>query len=167
MAAKTDDVDVFSNPLAGLPALPTMHHSYGNCQIGGGPPGPSAPCPFPVDSNNALQLDYARITHAWSIEIAQGGGCCPGGMRRDDAGNTIWDPEVLEKSLNRTEVVEATRLCAKVNASLSINFSPWAYFWGGQVGVNANRTGPANPAVIHAECPRGYLGGTHRLLSSL
>jgi hypothetical protein len=68
-----------TNPLKNLPALPTVHHSYGNCQVGSAP-APNVPCPFPVDSTNEMQLDYARITHAWSVEIALGGDCCPGGM---------------------------------------------------------------------------------------
>ena len=72
---------------------------------------------------------------------------------RDDAGNTLWDPTVLTKSLNKTEVTEAARLCAKANASISINYSPWAYFWGGQPGLNANRTGPANRTLRDIECP--------------
>eukprot|EP01043_Picozoa_sp_COSAG02_P014827 COSAG02_NODE_618_length_19461_cov_39.117447_4_plen_473_part_00 len=148
----SDWVPPKSNPLKGLPALPTMHHSYGNCQVST-TPAPNVPCPFPVDSNNEMQLDYARITHAWSVEIALGGGCCPGGMTRDGAGNTIWDPEVLDKSLNKTEIVEATKLCAKTNASISVNYSPWAYFWGGQPGLNASRTGPANRTIRDLECP--------------
>ena len=114
-----------SNPLKGLPALPTMHHSYGNCQVGSSP-APTIPCPFPVDSTSELMYDFARITHAWSVEIALGGGCCPGGMTRDAAGNSIWDLTVLEKSLNKTEITEATKLCAKANASISVNFSPCA-----------------------------------------
>ena len=144
--------DTAANPLAGLPALPKVHHSDGGCQIDS-IPAPSVPCPFPVDSNSPLMLDFARITHAWPIQIALGGDCCPGGMRRDDDGNTIWDPTVLKKSLNRTEVVEATKLCAKVNASITVNFSPWAYFWGGQVGRNKNGTGPANSTVRNRERP--------------
>eukprot|EP01050_Picozoa_sp_SAG11_P011181 SAG11_NODE_1167_length_5620_cov_7.048723_4_plen_564_part_00 len=151
---ENSEVGQYASPLAGLPALPKTHLSYGNCQVSE-VPAPNVPCPFPVDSNNALQLDFARITHAWPVEIALGGGCCPGGMRRDAAGNHIWDPVVLEKSLNKTEVVEATKLCAKANASITVNWSPWAYFWGGQLGVNWNRTGPANPAVWKRECPTG------------
>ena len=144
--------DTAANPLAGLPALPKVHHSDGGCQVGN-IPAPSVPCPFPVDSNSPLMFDYARITHAWPIQIALGGDCCPGGMRRDDYGNTIWDPIVLTKSLNKTEVVEATKLCAKANASITINFSPWAYFWGGQVGNNKNGTGPGNSTVRNRERP--------------
>ena len=149
-AATTSDP---ANPLAGLPALRQVHHSYGTCQVSD-IPAPNVPCPIFADSTNPLQVDFARITHAWAVEIALGGGCCPGGMARDDDGNTLWDPTVLEKSLNRTEVVEATKTLAKAgNASLTVNFSPWAYFWGGQVGVNANRTQQANPAVRNSECP--------------
>ena len=29
----------------------------------------------------------------------------------------------------------------------------WAYFWGGQVGMNADRTAPANATVRDSECP--------------
>ena len=148
------------NPLSGLPALPKVHNSYGTCQKSN-IPAPNVACPIYADSSNPLQVDFARITHAWAIEIALGGGCCPGGMARDDDGNTLWDPTVLEKSLNKTEVVEATKILAKAgNASLTVNFSPWAYFWGGQVGVNANRSGPANPAVRNSECPPGWPAGS-------
>ena len=79
-----------------------------------------------ADSASELQQDYARITHAWSVEIALGGDCCPGGMARDDAGNTLWDLDVLAKSLNKTEIVEVAKICAKSNASVTVNFSPWA-----------------------------------------
>ena len=60
---------------------------------------------------------------------------------------------MLAKSLNKTEIIEATRLCAKANASITVNYSPWAYFWGGQPGLNANRTGPGNRTLRDIECP--------------
>ena len=143
------------NPLAGLPSLPKIHHSYQNCQVSN-VPAPNVPCPFPVDSSNVLQLDFARITHAWPVDIALGGGCCPGGMARDANGNTIWDPAVLQKSLNRTEIVEATKLCAKANASITVNFSPWAYYWGGQYGYSVTHSEPVNKSVRDRECPKPW-----------
>lgn len=51
------------NPLAGLAALPKVHHSFGMCNHW--TEKPSAGCPFPVDSSSPLQQDFARITHAW------------------------------------------------------------------------------------------------------
>ena len=95
-----------ANPLAGLPALPKFHHSYGNCQVAE-TPAPSVPCPFPVDSNSPLMVDFARITHAWPIEIALGGGCCPGGMRRDDDGNTMQCTMDCVESAGATDIVSS------------------------------------------------------------
>eukprot|EP01051_Picozoa_sp_SAG22_P031022 SAG22_NODE_12348_length_446_cov_0.729107_1_plen_89_part_10 len=59
-----------ASPLAGLPALPTVHHSYGMCRPG--PPGvmPWTDCVVPVDSTSALQADFARVTRAWPIQVA-------------------------------------------------------------------------------------------------
>jgi hypothetical protein len=90
---------------------------------------PWAGCGIPVDSGSALQLDFARVTHAWAIDVALSGGR---GVRveHNSAGEPIWDDAVLAASENKTEVVEAVRLCARANASLSINYSPWAYWWG-------------------------------------
>ena len=45
-------------------------------------------------------------------------------------GEPIWDDEVVAATENKTEVLEAVKLCALANASLSINYSPWAYIWG-------------------------------------
>ena len=115
------------NPLAGLPALPKIHHSYTMCRPG--PPGvmPWKDCAFPVDSNSALQLDFARITHAWALAVAFNAGGYPA---HTAAGVPIWNNSIFAATQNKTEVVEATRLCAKVNASITINYSPWATWWG-------------------------------------
>ena len=60
-ASSATDISSASNPLAGLPALPKVHHSYGMCRPG--PPGvmPWLDCALPVDSTSALQVDFARI----------------------------------------------------------------------------------------------------------
>jgi hypothetical protein len=115
------------NPLAGLPALPKVHHSYGMCRPG--PPGvmPWLDCALPVDSSSALQVDFARITHAWALDVAFNAGGRPA---HTPGGEPIWDDEVVAATENKTEVLEAVRLCAKANASLSINYSPYAYWWG-------------------------------------
>ena len=101
---KTDDVD---NPLAGLPALPKIHHSDG---MGGSR--------F-TDSSSPLQQDFARITHAWAVAI--------NAIYLDHtaAGVSIWNQSLVDTTLNKTEVIEATKLCAKVNASISVSYSPW------------------------------------------
>ena len=60
-AMKTDDVgyddDAAANPLAGLPVLSRPHHSDG---MGNS---------YRVDSDDPLQIDFARITHSWAVEI--------------------------------------------------------------------------------------------------
>ena len=113
-----------TNPLAGLPALPKVHHSYGMCRPG--PPGvmPWLDCALPVDSGSALQVDFARITHAWSVDVAFNAGGRPA---HTPAGEPIWDDTVVAATENKTEIIEAVKLCAKANASLSINYSPFAY----------------------------------------
>ena len=115
------------NPLAGLPALPTMHHSYGMCRPG--PPGvmPWTDCGVPVDSSSALQIDFARITRAWAIQVAFNAGGYPA---HTAAGVPVWNESVVEATQNKTEVIEATKLCALANASISVNYSPWAQWWG-------------------------------------
>jgi hypothetical protein len=145
-----------ANPLAGLPALSKTHHSYGMCRPG---PGgntaarvmPWEACAFPVDSDSPLQQDFARITHAWAIDLAFNAG---GRFPHTAAGEPIWSQAVFDASQNKvsnavlaaalpavcapsltlrwlqTEVIEATKLCAKSNASLSINYSPWQLVWG-------------------------------------
>ena len=115
-----------ANPLAGLPALPKPHHTFGNCRasaLGS----PWTGCPFTVDADSPLQIDFARITHAWPLEVGWGGGFH---LDRDADGNPLWDEEAFLASQNRTEVLEATRLCAKANASLTVTAYPWSYYWG-------------------------------------
>ena len=51
-------------------------------------------------------------------------------VKRDRQGNPLFDPTVIQRSLNESEVKEATRLCAATNASLTLNISPWNTFWG-------------------------------------
>ena len=60
---------------------------------------------------------------------------------------------MLAKSLNKTEIIEATRLCAKANASITVNYSPWAYFWGGQPGLNAKENRPRKPNTPRYRVP--------------
>ena len=64
-------------------------------------------------------------------------------------GDPVWDTTVLSRSLNRSEVEEATRLCALTNASVTINISPWSLWWGA-VGESATQ---------RAECPRNLSQG--------
>eukprot|EP01051_Picozoa_sp_SAG22_P006308 SAG22_NODE_407_length_10957_cov_5.081691_1_plen_489_part_00 len=141
-----------SNPLAGLPALRQVHHSFGNCRASElGSPWPG--CPYAVDSQSALQQDFARITHAWPLEIGWGGGFH---LQRDDAGNPLWDEAAFESSQNKTEVVEAVRLCAKVadrggHAQLTVTFSPWSMYWGSSVRPTASA---AAKRVAASQCPR-------------
>ena len=37
---------------------------------------------------------------------------------------------VVAKTENKTEILEAVKLCAKANASISISYSPYALWWG-------------------------------------
>ena len=99
---KTDDVN---NPLAGLPALPKIHHCDG---MGGSR--------F-TDSSSPLQQDFARITHAWAVAI--------NAIYLDHtaAGVSIWNQSKVDAALNKTEVIEATKLCAKVNPSISVSYT--------------------------------------------
>ena len=103
--------DIFRNPLAGLPALPKIHHCDGMGNE------------YPTDSSNPLQQDFARITHAWAVEIN------PIYLEHTAAGVSIWNQTVIDASLNKTEVIEATKLCAKANASITISYSPWGDWW--------------------------------------
>ena len=135
-----------ANPLAGLPALPKPHHTFGNCRasaLGS----PWTGCPFTVDADSPLQIDFARITHAWPLEVGWGGGFH---LDRDADGNPLWDEEAFLASQNRTEVVEATRLCAKANASLTVTAYPWSYYWGSGVRPSASA---AAQRVAKAQCP--------------
>ena len=128
-AAGIDQQEAGGNPLAGLPALPKVHHSFGMCRPGSFGSGamPWVGCALPVDSGSALQRDFARITRAWAIDVAFNAGGHP---EHTAAGEPIWDDALVAKSENKTEVLEAVKLCALANASLSINYSPWAYIWG-------------------------------------
>jgi hypothetical protein len=135
-----------ANPLAGLPSLPKVHHTFGNCrasQLGSPWPG----CPFPVDSHDPLQLDFARITHAWPLEVGWGGGFH---LARDADGNPIWDEAAFAAAQNRTEVEEAVKLCAKANATLTITAFPWSLYWGSGVRPTASA---AAKRVAKAQCP--------------
>ena len=137
------------NPLAGLPALPKVHHTFGNCRVSElGSPWPG--CPFPVDSTSPLQLDFARITHAWPLEVAWGGGFH---LDRDDDGNPLWNEPAFTASQNRSEVAEAVRLCAKANASLTITAYPWSLYWGSSVRATAST---AAKRVAKTQCPSAH-----------
>ena len=117
---KTDDVA--ANPLAGLPRLPTPHHSYGMCSKWSG--FPTSECGFPADSNNPLQVDFARITQAWAVDI--------GDVYLDHnatTGVSIWNQTKVDESQNKSEIVEVVRLCHKANASITITYSPWGDWW--------------------------------------
>ena len=113
--------------LAGLPPLPKAHHSFGMCRPGPAGVMPWKDCALPVDSDSALQLEFARITRAWAVDIAFNAGGHPD---HNAAGEPVWSDEIVAATENKTEIVEAVKLCAKANASLSVNYSPWAYWWG-------------------------------------
>ena len=88
---------------------------------------PWTDCVVPVDSTSALQADFARVTRAWPIQVAFNAGGHP---VHTGAGVPVWNDSVVEATENRTEVVEAVKLCARANATISINYSPWADWWG-------------------------------------
>ena len=97
------------NPLAGLPPLRRVHHSWPICRDGVA----SLGCPTPIDASNAAMADYARITHAFPLSVAFGG---------------QWE-QPQPWSFNHSEMREAVKLCARGNASLSLNYSPWYAYW--------------------------------------
>ena len=106
-----------SNPLAGLPRLPKPHHSYGMCSKWSG--FPTSQCGFPVDSHNPLQVDFARITQAWAVDI--------GDVYLEHnatTGVSIWNQTTVDNAQNKSEIEEVVRLCHKANASITINYSP-------------------------------------------
>jgi hypothetical protein len=45
----------------------------------------------------------------------------PAGLYKGCAYDSCWH--------NKTEVVEAIKLCAKTNASLGLSYDPWGSFW--------------------------------------
>lgn len=91
-ASSATDISSASNPLAGLPALPKVHHSYGMCRPGPTGVMPWLDCALPVDSTSALQVDFARITHAWAVDVAFNAGGHPA---HTPAGEPIWDDAVV------------------------------------------------------------------------
>lgn len=46
-------------------------------------------------------------------------------LEHDENGASIWNQTVVDETLNKTEIIEATKLCAKANASIAISYSPW------------------------------------------
>jgi hypothetical protein len=104
------DTDPMSNPLAGLPALPKTHHSWpiysfmaGAQRKGGAAEVPQWPT---LDADSPILLDYARITHSLPLDLNWHGG------------------QVITAAIVR----EVVFLCAKANASLSLNWSPYISF---------------------------------------
>ena len=93
-----DDTSPDSNPLAGLPALPKVHHSWPIHSFGADGGWPR------LSSSNALLLDYARITHALPLDLN------------------------YHSKLTEATVREVVHTCAKANASLSLNWSPFITF---------------------------------------
>ena len=95
-----------------------------------------------------MQLDMARITHAVPLSVAFGSDprlfpCLhwqtvtqdgrksssqsalvnrvPAGLYAGCEYNSCWH--------NRSEVIEAIKICAKTNASLGLSYDPWSSFW--------------------------------------
>ena len=76
-----------------VPALPKVHHSsyFDFVQV-------------PTDSSNDVLVQYARITHAFPVDL------------NSDA----------EPIFNATTIFEAVKIChLATNCSLTLNFSPW------------------------------------------
>ena len=103
-ALKADDEQQWLNPLADLPPLERTHHSWPICRDGVA----SSPWPTPIDSSNEAMADHARITHAFPLSVAFGG---------------QWEHK-QPWPFNHTELREAVRLCARSNASLSLQLLP-------------------------------------------
>ena len=114
------------NPLAGLPPLPLTHHSWPICRDGV----QSSPCPTPIDAANPAMVDYARITHAFPLSVAFGG---------------QWEVP-RPWPLNTTELREAVKICARTNASLSLNYSPWYAYWEPHCRAHCDPTSTAGEA---------------------
>jgi hypothetical protein len=118
------------NPLAGLKPLPKIHHASPYCAQN--PTGAFSGCARNemigvnewMDSEDPLQLDMARITGAVPIRAAFG---VPGGLYPGCYFDSCWH--------NKTEVVEAVKIAAKVNASLGIYYDPWSSFWSSDPSV--------------------------------
>ena len=41
----------------------------------------------------------------------------------------MWNQTLVNATQNRTEVAETVKLCAKANASIAVNYSPWGNWW--------------------------------------
>jgi hypothetical protein len=124
---KTDDEQQWLNPLAGLPPLARVHHSWPICRDGVA----SSPCPTPIESSNEAMADYARITHAFPLSVAFGG---------------QWEQK-QPWPFNHTELREAVKLCYRSNASLSLNYSPWYAYWEPHCKVHCDPTSRVGEAA--------------------
>jgi hypothetical protein len=76
-----------------------------------------------VNSSNPLQVDFARITHSWAVQIGDTY------LDHNASGDSIWNQTKVDASQNKSEIVEAVRLCHLANASIAINYSPWGDWW--------------------------------------
>ena len=82
-------------------------------------------------SDTTWGMKTIKIDHLYEAFWGHGAPPYAGGHpEHTAAGEPIWDDGLVAKSENKTEVLEAVKLCALANASLSINYSPWAYIWG-------------------------------------
>ena len=136
VAAVCDALPVRWNPLAGLAPLPKIHHAVPYCRQN--PTGKFSGCSWNemigvnvwIDSEDPVQLDMARITHAVPLDAGFG---VPGNLYAGCYDDSCWH--------NRTEVVEAVKLAAKANASLGITYDPWSMFWSSDPTVrNTGKT---------------------------
>lgn len=108
------DLTRADNPLAGLPALPKIHWSWPRALAGR-----SGDCHDGLCANDsaAILKDYGRITHSLPLSLA----------RQDE---DEWD--------------ESVQVCAEVNCTLALNWSPWYSKMPGKMG-------PADPTYIGPE----------------
>jgi hypothetical protein len=114
------DVSPVWNPLAGLPPLRVTHHSWPICRDG---LQSGVQCQLPIDSNNPVLVDYARITGAIPLSVAYG---CQ------------WEAK-QPWPLNATEIFEAVKICHLAGTAgksagtgspgISLNYSPWFAYW--------------------------------------
>ena len=118
-------MDTLWNPLAELPPLRVAHHSWPICRDG---LDSTVQCQLPMDSNNPVLVDYARITGAMPLSVAYG---CQ------------WEDK-QPWPVNATEIFETVKICHLAGAAgkaagtgtgagttpgISLNYSPWAAYW--------------------------------------
>ena len=93
------------NPFAGLPRLPKPHYSWPICGIARSMAG----C---IKRSDRVLVDFVRVT-----------GVLPLGL------NGVNMPTQWDTSFDESTVPEAVAICATVNCTLGLFYSPWGQFY--------------------------------------